>query len=65
MAKLAVGLVEPGATVFFDIGTSVAEVARQLRRTFIRRVITTSLLVATELAGIPGIELTVVVVAES
>jgi DeoR/GlpR family transcriptional regulator of sugar metabolism len=59
MAKRAVDLVQPGATVFFDIGTSVAEIARQLPRTFTGRVITTSLLVATELAGTPGIELAV------
>ncbi|MGE2715036.1 DeoR/GlpR family DNA-binding transcription regulator [Mycolicibacterium litorale] len=59
MARRAAELVEPGATVFFDIGTSVAEVARQLPRSFTGRVVTTSLIIASELAGKPGIELAV------
>jgi DeoR/GlpR family transcriptional regulator of sugar metabolism len=59
MARRAVELVEPGSTVFFDIGTSVAEVARQLPGSFTGRVVTTSLIIASELAGSPGIELAV------
>lgn len=57
MARLAVSLVRPGSTLLLDIGTSVAEVARQLPAEFRGRVITNSLLVATELAGRDGIEL--------
>lgn len=59
MARLAVSLVRQGSTLILDIGTSVAEIARQLPPTFRGRVITNSLLVATELAGRDGIELLV------
>jgi DeoR/GlpR family transcriptional regulator of sugar metabolism len=59
MARLAASLVRPGSTVVLDIGTSVAEVARQLALTFQGRVLTNSLVAATELAGREGIELLV------
>ena len=56
MARLAVGLIAEGDTVIFDVGTSVAEVARALPADFRCRVLTNSILVATELAGRPNIE---------
>ncbi len=57
MARLAVSLVYPDSTVVLDIGTSVAEVARQLPPDFHGRVITNSILVTAELSGRAGIEL--------
>jgi DeoR family transcriptional regulator, fructose operon transcriptional repressor len=60
MAAHAVQMIQPGSTVAFDVGTSVAEVAKQLPANFHGRVVTTSLLVATELADREGIELIVV-----
>lgn len=59
MARLATSLIGTGSTLILDIGTSVAEIARQLPPTFNGRVITNSLLVATVLAGRTGIELLV------
>ena len=59
MAQLAISLVTPGTTLILDIGTSVAEIARQLPATYRGRILTNSLLVAFELAGREGIELLV------
>lgn len=56
MARLAVSLIGEGDTVIFDVGTSVAEVARALPADFRCRVLTNSILVATELAGRATIE---------
>jgi DeoR/GlpR family transcriptional regulator of sugar metabolism len=59
IARLAVSLVTPGSAVILDIGTSVAEIARQLAPTFRGMVVTNSLLVAGEVAGRDGIDLLV------
>lgn len=59
MARLAASLVAPGDTLAFDIGTSVAEVARALPLDFTGRALTNSLLVANELAARPGVEVLV------
>lgn len=59
MGIAAADLIAPGATVVFDLGTSVSEVARNLNPAFVGRVITTSLVVAAELASRAGIELVV------
>ncbi len=59
MARLAVSLVYPDSTIVLDIGTSVAEIARQLPAEFHGRVITNSILVAAELGGRAGMELLV------
>jgi DeoR family fructose operon transcriptional repressor len=60
MAALAATLIAPGETLVFDVGTSVAEVARALAHDQVAgRVLTCSLLVAEELAGRPGIEVVV------
>lgn len=56
MAGLAVSLIREGDTVIFDVGTSVAEVARALPPGFCCRVLTNSLLVANELAGHRNVE---------
>ncbi len=56
MARLAVGLIHEGDTVILDVGTSVAEIARALPADFRCRVLTNSVLVATELAGRPHVE---------
>ncbi len=56
MGRLAASLVAPGETLMFDVGTSVADVARQLPATYRGRVLTNSLLVAGELADREGIE---------
>src|SRR5579875_1054555 len=59
MARLAASLASPGDTLIFDVGTSVAEVARALPASYTGRVLTCSLLVAQELAGRGGIEVIV------
>lgn len=56
MAGLAVSLIGEGDTVIFDVGTSVAEVARALPPDFRCRVLTNSVLVANELAGHRNVE---------
>jgi DeoR family transcriptional regulator, fructose operon transcriptional repressor len=56
MGRLAAGLVEPGDTLILDVGTSVAEVARELPRDYRGKVLTNSLLVASTLAGREGVE---------
>ncbi len=63
-AKVAIGgtaaaLVSSGQTIAFDVGTTVAQVARSLPDTFTGTVATCSLLVAAELAGRSGIEVLV------
>ena len=55
MGRAAAGLVMPGQTLVFDVGTSVLEVARALPRDFVGTVATCSLLVAAELAGRRGV----------
>lgn len=57
MARAAAQLVEPGATLALDVGTSVAAIAKHLPASFHGRVITTSMLVARELADRADIEL--------
>lgn len=59
MAELAVSLIPQRSTIMLDVGTSVADVARHIPHSFEGRVITTSLIVAAELAGRPGLELVV------
>lgn len=59
IAGLAAGLVSAGQTVFLDLGTTALQVARALATDFVGTVATTSLLVAGELAGLPGIEVLV------
>ena len=50
IAQVASGLVVPGQTVAFDVGTTALAVARALPRSFHGTVVTCSLLVAAELA---------------
>jgi DeoR/GlpR family transcriptional regulator of sugar metabolism len=59
MAAVAAGLPSAGDTVIFDVGTSVAEVARAVPSEFGGRVLTNSVLVANELAGRPEVEVLV------
>jgi DeoR family transcriptional regulator, fructose operon transcriptional repressor len=59
MGVLAAGLVRPGDTVIFDVGTSVTEAARQLPWGHQGRVLTSSLPVAAELDSRDGIEVLV------
>lgn len=56
IAQVAAGMVEPGQTLAFDVGTTVLAVARALPASFYGVVVTCSLLVAAELAGRPGVE---------
>lgn len=56
MARLAVGLLRPGDTVVFDVGTSVTEVARVVPPDYRGRVLTSSLPVAIELDGHDEVE---------
>jgi DeoR/GlpR family transcriptional regulator of sugar metabolism len=56
MGGLAAGLLRPGDTAIFDVGTSVTEVARQLPWSHHGRVLTNSLPVAFELDGRDGVE---------
>jgi DeoR/GlpR family transcriptional regulator of sugar metabolism len=53
MARVAIALVSPGDTLFLDIGTSVAEVARALPPELACRVLTNSMLAANELVDRP------------
>jgi DeoR family fructose operon transcriptional repressor len=57
MARVAAALVTAGDTLILDVGTSVAEIALALSPAHRGLVFTNSLLVATTLAGRPGIEL--------
>jgi DeoR family transcriptional regulator, fructose operon transcriptional repressor len=59
IAQVAAGLVAPGQTLAFDVGTTALAVARALPGSFHGTVVTCSLLVAAELAGRPGIEVLV------
>jgi DeoR family fructose operon transcriptional repressor len=59
LARVAVELLRNGQTVVIDIGTTAVEVARAIPHDFRGTVATPSLLVATELADRPGIELLV------
>jgi DeoR/GlpR family transcriptional regulator of sugar metabolism len=59
IGELAAGLVRPGQTVIFDVGTTTLAAARALPSTFRGTVVTCSLLVAAELAGRSGVELLV------
>ena len=59
MAALVVSMLSPGNTVILDVGTSVAEVARQLPWDFRGRVLTPSLPVAAALDGREGVEVLV------
>jgi DeoR family fructose operon transcriptional repressor len=59
LARAAVELLRNGQTVVIDIGTTAVEVARAIPQDFRGTVATPSLLVATELADRPGIELLV------
>ena len=59
MASLIVSMLSPGNTIILDVGTSVAEVARQLPWDFHGRVLTPSLSVANALNGHDGIEVLV------
>jgi DeoR/GlpR family transcriptional regulator of sugar metabolism len=56
MARVAVGLISPGDSVFLDVGTSVAEVARALPQDLPCRVLTNSMLAANELIDRPQAE---------
>ncbi len=59
MAAVAAGLIHPGESVFLDIGTSVAAVARALPRDLAVRVLTNSMLAANELIHLPGAEVVI------
>jgi DeoR family transcriptional regulator, fructose operon transcriptional repressor len=59
IGQLAVGLVSPGQTIVFDVGTTVLEAARALPASFRGTAVTCSLLVAAELATRPGVEVLV------
>lgn len=59
MAALAVDLMRPADSVFLDIGTSVAEVARALPKDLPCRVMTNSVLVANEMVDRPQAEVVV------
>ncbi len=59
MARLAVELISPGDTIFLDIGTSVAEVARALPFDLPCRVLTNSMLAANDLVDRPDAEVVV------
>jgi len=59
IAKAAVELIRPNQTVLLDSGSTTMEVARQIRTSNIRplTVITNSVQIATELAGLPEISI--------
>lgn len=59
IGRIAAGLIEPGQTVVIDIGTTAVEVARAIRPDFRGTVVTSSLLVAAELAVRPSIDVLV------
>ncbi|MFL6112043.1 MAG: DeoR/GlpR family DNA-binding transcription regulator, partial [Catenulispora sp.] len=56
IAAAAAALVEPGETLVFDVGTTVAETARALPATFGGRALCVTLPTAAELAGREGVE---------
>jgi DeoR/GlpR family transcriptional regulator of sugar metabolism len=56
IGQLAAGLVTPGQTVVFDVGTTVLAVARALPAGFSGMAVTCSLVAAAELATRPGIQ---------
>jgi len=56
IAAAAAALVEPGETLVFDVGTTVAETARALPATFSGRALCVALPTAAELAGREGVE---------
>jgi len=56
IAAAAAALVEPGETLIFDLGTTVAETARALPATFSGRALCVALPTAAELAGREGVE---------
>jgi DeoR/GlpR family transcriptional regulator of sugar metabolism len=56
IAAAAAALVEPGETLVFDLGTTVAETARALPATFSGRALCVALPTAAELAGREGVE---------
>lgn len=57
MARLAASLIEPDDLLILDVGTSVAEIAAQLRADYRGLVLTNSLLVAVQLADRSGLQL--------
>jgi DeoR family transcriptional regulator of aga operon len=59
IAKAAVELIRPGQTILLDSGSTTMEIARQIRTAKINplTVITNSLQIATELAGLPHISI--------
>jgi DeoR family fructose operon transcriptional repressor len=59
IGRIAAGLVEDGQTVVIDIGTTAVEVARAIPADFRGRVVTSSLLVAVELATRPNVDVLV------
>jgi DeoR/GlpR family transcriptional regulator of sugar metabolism len=56
MGAAAAALIEPDDMCILDIGTSVAQIAAHLPRTYHGRVLTNSILVAAELAERPDVE---------
>lgn len=59
IGAVAAGLVSPGQTLVFDVGTTALEAARALPESFSGTVATCSLLVAAELSGRPGVDVLV------
>lgn len=59
VGRIAAGLVEDGQTVVIDIGTTAVEVARAIPADFRGTVVTSSLLVAVELATRPNVDVLV------
>jgi DeoR family transcriptional regulator, fructose operon transcriptional repressor len=59
VGRIAAGLVEDGQTVVIDIGTTAVEVARAIAGDFRGTVVTSSLLVAAELATRPNVDVLV------
>lgn len=59
VGRIAAGLIEAGQTVVIDIGTTAVEVARAIADDFRGTVVTSSLLVAAELAARPRIDVLV------
>ena len=59
IARSAASIVRPGQIVVIDVGTTAAEVARNLPADWTGAVVANSLMVAAELADHDGIELTV------
>ena len=59
IATAAARLIHPGEVIALNGGTTTMELARKLRAIDDLRVVTNSIGVATELAGLPGVEVTV------